>query len=103
MKRFLIAAALALLTACATPMQSSTFNDKAAQAMLGVTTLRQANTALLIAGKITVEQDKARQAALDDVRAAVELARVKYPTNADEATLLLVAALNKLAAEKAKQ
>lgn len=103
MKNYLAAVIVALLTACATTMAPYTFNDRAAIAMQSVTTLRQANTALLVAGKITVEQDKARQAALNEVRSAVELARVKFPTNADEATQMLVAALNKLAAEKAKQ
>ena len=103
MKRYIVTLALALLTACATQMAPYTFNDRAAIAMQSVTTLRQANTALLVAGKITVEQDKQRQAALDEVRSAVELARVKFPTNADEATQMLVAALNKLAEQKAKQ
>lgn len=102
--RALAAVCLTLLVACATaPMGPVKFNDEAARVMLGVTTARQANTALLLAGKITLEQDRERQAKLDDVRAAVELARTKYPTNADEATLLIVAALNKLAAERAKQ
>jgi hypothetical protein len=103
MRALLLSAVVALLVACATPLPPATFNDRAAQVMLGVTTLRQANTALLVAGKISLEEDQARQGRLDSVRAAVEAARRKYPTNADEATLLIVEALNKLAEERAKQ
>lgn len=103
MKRLILTLVTALLTACATPLPPASFNDRAAQVMLGVTTLRQANTALFVAGKITLEEDQARQGRLDSVRAAVELARLKYPTNADEATLLIVGAINKLSEERAKQ
>lgn len=58
---FLAGFALAFIAACGTvPM--STFNDKAAAADKAVQLVQTTSTALLRAGKITLEQDQAIQA-----------------------------------------
>lgn len=54
---------IVLLACTGTP--TATPNDQAALCIQGVTTSRQAATALLRAGKITVDKDREIQASLD--------------------------------------
>ncbi len=62
---YVMAFLCAMLVACA-GAPTATPNDQAALCIQGVTTARKAATALLRAGKITVEKDRALQASLDE-------------------------------------
>ena len=93
---------VAMLAACTATfggnVATNTFNDKAAIALESVTTARKEATTLLQSGKITVEQDKKTQAALDLVRTSIQSAQAINASDPTTATALLTQALGTLAA-----
>jgi len=78
-----LAVSIALL-GCAAPAEAPKTNDVAAAAIQSVTAARRAATQLLLAGKITVEQDQAMQLKLDKARAGIVAAK----TTADLASAI---------------
>ena len=85
------------LCACTTTPPTATFNDKLALAVESVTTARKAATTLLIAGKITVEEDASLQAKLDIIVGSLKAAKAIQSNDPAQATALLTTALNNLA------
>lgn len=81
--------------------ETASFNNRAAVGLKSATAALQATTLLLQAGKISVAENNRIRTSLDLVVASLKTAQGTYANNADQATALLVAALNQLAALKA--
>lgn len=73
------------------------FNNVAAPTLVTVTTARKATTAALLAGKITIAQDKRMQSSLDLVVASLKAAQALNTTDPAQATALAQAAAAKFA------
>lgn len=100
MYRKLLMAIVLCVAGCASTVPVGTFNDKAAAGIETMTLVRKSATQLLLARKITVEQDQTIQAGLDVARKGIEIARSLQASDPTNAAAQLTAALEQLGALK---